>query len=180
MLLNSTSPNKGMKQTKPAQAMELRSLSLVFDGQPRVRNRHPSGGPVKQRRANGRTQICMTVEKDGVWVYGNPEALRRIAERLALLAESKPSEHYELHVKWHLGSHRAKRQGVFVLVDSEARRVHRREAFELTFMVVEPSDLRGLRRHERSGVLPKAWRKATDEPERRRPVRGSTSRRTRG
>jgi hypothetical protein len=23
-------PNKGMKQTKPAQAMELRSLSLVF------------------------------------------------------------------------------------------------------------------------------------------------------
>jgi hypothetical protein len=25
-------PNKGMKQTKPAQAMELRSLSPVFDG----------------------------------------------------------------------------------------------------------------------------------------------------
>jgi hypothetical protein len=24
-------PNKGMKQTKPAQAMELRSLSPVFD-----------------------------------------------------------------------------------------------------------------------------------------------------
>jgi hypothetical protein len=24
--------NKGMKQTKPAQAMELRSLSPVFDG----------------------------------------------------------------------------------------------------------------------------------------------------
>ena len=26
-------PNKGMKQTKPAQAMELRSLAPVFDGQ---------------------------------------------------------------------------------------------------------------------------------------------------
>ena len=26
------SPNKGMKQTKPAQAMELRSLSPVFCG----------------------------------------------------------------------------------------------------------------------------------------------------
>ena len=25
-------PNKGMKQTKPEQAMELRSLSPVFDG----------------------------------------------------------------------------------------------------------------------------------------------------
>ena len=29
-------PNKGMKQTKPAQAMELRSLSPVFDGQTEV------------------------------------------------------------------------------------------------------------------------------------------------
>ena len=27
-----TASNKGMKQTKPAQAMELRSLSPVFDG----------------------------------------------------------------------------------------------------------------------------------------------------
>jgi hypothetical protein len=27
-----TLPNKGMTQTKPAQAMELRSLSAVFDG----------------------------------------------------------------------------------------------------------------------------------------------------
>jgi hypothetical protein len=122
----------------------------------------------------------MTVEKDGVWVYGNPEAFRRIAERLALLAGSKPSEHYELHVKWHLGSHRGKRETVFVLVDSEAHRVHRREDFELTFMVVEPSDLRKLRRHERSGVLPKAWRRASDESEQKRPASRSTSRRTRG
>jgi hypothetical protein len=30
-------PNKGMKQTKPAQAMELRSLSPVFDGPNRRR-----------------------------------------------------------------------------------------------------------------------------------------------
>jgi hypothetical protein len=31
-------PNKGMKQTKPAQAMELRSLSPVFDRLERVRD----------------------------------------------------------------------------------------------------------------------------------------------
>ena len=34
-------PNKGMKQTKPAQAMELRSLSPVFDG--------PAGGAPNER-----------------------------------------------------------------------------------------------------------------------------------
>ena len=46
-----------MKQTKPAQAMELRSLSLVFDGlwrghdayggQPTHRQAHPRGGFVE-------------------------------------------------------------------------------------------------------------------------------------
>jgi hypothetical protein len=29
---STTTPNKGMKQTKPAQAMELRSLSPVLGG----------------------------------------------------------------------------------------------------------------------------------------------------
>ena len=35
--MNTEPPNKGMKQTKPAQAMELRSLSPVFDGPQEVR-----------------------------------------------------------------------------------------------------------------------------------------------
>jgi hypothetical protein len=34
-------PNKGMKQTKPAQAMELRSLSPVFGGLPRCEAARP-------------------------------------------------------------------------------------------------------------------------------------------
>ena len=45
-------PNKGMKQTKPAQAMELRSLSPVFDSylkvdddaDPRTGLRRSAGG----------------------------------------------------------------------------------------------------------------------------------------
>jgi hypothetical protein len=113
-------------------------------------------------RANGRTNVCITVEKDGVWVYGNPPAFRKMAERMARLAESDPAEHYELHLRWHLGSHRAKRQAIFVLLDSAARRVHRRQDFELTFMVAEPSDLRKLRCRERSGLLPKNWREPSE------------------
>jgi hypothetical protein len=35
--MNAGPPNKGMQLTKPAQAMELRSLSPVFDGQWRER-----------------------------------------------------------------------------------------------------------------------------------------------
>jgi hypothetical protein len=64
-----------------------------------------------------KTDVCLTVEAGGVWVYGNPEAFRRMAERMTLLARSKPAEHYELHVKWHLQSHFTKRQAVFLLLD---------------------------------------------------------------
>ncbi len=111
-----------------------------------------------KRRVRRKTDVCLTVEAGGVWVYGNPEAFRRIAERMTLLARSKPAEHYELHVKWHLQSHFTKRNAVFLLLDEPSRAVHSREDFELTFMVAEPADLRRLRRHERSGRLPRKWR----------------------
>ena len=77
----------------------------------------------KHREPN--TDICITVEKEGVWVYGNQQAFRRIAKHMAALAKSPPAEHYELHVRWDLGSHFAKRQAVFVLMDGESRRVHK-------------------------------------------------------
>jgi len=111
--------------------------------------------PAKRRR-EPTTDICITVETDGVWIYGNTQAFRRLAKHMAVLAKSAASEHYELHVKWHLGSHLTKRDAVFVLMDRDSRRVHKRKAFEVTFMVVEASDIKELRRYERSGRLPRS------------------------
>lgn len=110
-----------------------------------------------RRRREPKTDICITVEKEGVWVYGNAQAFRRIAKHMAVMARSEPAEHHELHVRWHLGSHFTKRNAVFVLMDKESRGVHKRKNFEVTFMVVEPSDLKGFRKHERSGRLPRDW-----------------------
>jgi hypothetical protein len=106
----------------------------------------------RQRKAN----ICITVERDGVWLYGDRPAFQELAKRMSRLARSEPREHHELHVRWHLGSPRAKRKNVFVLMDAPSRRAHRPD-FEVTFIVVEPSDLRRLRSRERSGTLPPDW-----------------------
>jgi hypothetical protein len=111
--------------------------------------------PTKKREPQ--TDVCITVEKEGVWIYGNSQAFRRLAKHMASLADSVPSEHHELHVKWHLGSPFAKRNAVFVLMDKDSRSVHKRRDFEVTFMVVEAQDLRRLRRQERSGQLPRKW-----------------------
>src|SRR5258706_9336886 len=96
-----------------------------------------------RRKREAKTDLCITVEKEGVWVYGNAQAFRRIAKHMAVMARSEPAEHYELHVRWHLGSHFTKRNAVFVLMDKESRAVHKRKTFEVTVMVVEPSELRG-------------------------------------
>jgi len=109
------------------------------------------------RRQAARTDICITVEKEGVWLYGNAAAFRQFASHMTRLARSAPQEHYELHVRWHLGSHSKHRNAVFVLMDEASRRIHKREDFEVTFMVVEPSDMKRFRRHERSGRLPSDW-----------------------
>jgi hypothetical protein len=108
-----------------------------------------------KRRRSSTTDICITVERDGIWIYGNTQAFRRLAKHMARLADSPPSKHYELHVRWHLGSHRTKGNDVFVLLDGDSLRAHGRRDFEVTFMVMEPSDMKALRRHERSGRLPR-------------------------
>jgi hypothetical protein len=93
-----------------------------------------------------------------VWLYGNPQAFRSLAEHMNALASSRASEHHELHVGLQLGSSFAKRKPVFVLMDGAARRVHSRRDFDVTFMVVEAADLKQLRRHQRTGRVPRAWR----------------------
>ena len=110
-------------------------------------------------RSRSRREICVTVEKEGVWIYANRDGLRALADRMAILAESDPAEHYELHLRWHLGSHGRGRNPVFVLLDDKARKAHSRTQFEVTVMAVESKDLRRLRRHEKSGRLPHDWRK---------------------
>jgi hypothetical protein len=110
-------------------------------------------------RNRPRREICVTVEEDGVWIYANRDGLRALADRMSVLAKSDPSQHYELHLRWHLGSHGKPPNPVFVLLDGKARKVHSRARFEVTVMAVEPKDRRRLRRHEKSGRLPHGWRK---------------------
>jgi hypothetical protein len=62
------------------------------------------------------------------------------------IAASKPSEHYECHVMWHLRSNTVEKPNVFVRFDKVGRGLGRRQrgarqAFELTFMQVERADL---------------------------------------
>jgi len=96
------------------------------------------------------------VGKDGVTLYGNKATFRSLAKWMTWIAASKPSEHYECHVVWHLLSNTAKKPNVFVRFDKSARGSGRRggqQAFELTFMQVEGADLdrlekKGLTREE--------------------------------
>jgi hypothetical protein len=117
---------------------------------------------VPTSRTYRRREICVTVEENGVWIYANRDGLRALADRLGALATSDPAEHYELHLRWHLGSHGTKPNSVFVLMDDKARKVHSRTGFEVTVMAVESKDLRRMRRHDKSGRLPRNWRR--DEP----------------
>ena len=110
-------------------------------------------------QSRSRREICVTVEEEGVAIYANRDGLRALLDRIAVLAESDPAEHYELHLRWHLGSHGKGPNRVFVLMDDKARKGHSGARFEITVMAVEPKDLRKLRRHEKSGRLPRTWRK---------------------
>ena len=95
-------------------------------------------------------RACVAVGKDGVTLYGNKATFRSLANWMTWIAESKPSEHYECHVVWHLLSRVAKKPNVFVRFDESSDRAEPRgrkrrgQAFELTFMQVEEADLNRL------------------------------------
>jgi hypothetical protein len=91
-------------------------------------------------------RACVAVRRDGVTLYGNRATFGSLAKWMAWIAASKPSEHYECHVVWHLLSNTAKKPNVFVRFDTSRRVSGRRQrrgpqAFELTFMQVEGADL---------------------------------------
>jgi hypothetical protein len=117
---------------------------------------------VQSIRSRPRREICVTVEEEGVWIYANRDGLKALADRIGVLAQSDPADHYELHLRWHLGSHGRHPNPVFVLVDDKVRKAQSRARFEVTVMAVEPKDLRKLRRYEKLGRLPRDWRK--EEP----------------
>lgn len=117
------------------------------------------------------TQICVTVTKEGVKLYGNRDAFRSLAEWMTRLADSPEGEYYECHVTWQLESEASffgkEQKDVWVLFDKEAAQVFRRPSpgdtgFDLDFMAVEKKDLENLRQFQATGLLPDDWNKQKD------------------
>jgi hypothetical protein len=118
------------------------------------------------------TRLCIAVGTGGVTLYGNPAALRTMAQYLLWAADADPAEHYECHVRWHLQSDACRFDGkrpldVWTLVDAglaqsippsplvpSVEAVAQQEGFEVTFMAVEESDLDVLAQHQNTGLLP--------------------------
>jgi hypothetical protein len=123
------------------------------------------------------SELCITVEPDGVHLYGNRASLRTFAAWFAWLAEAKSSEHYETHLRFFLDGF-GRRPATWVLFHEKIRRAFGTSRdFEVTVMAVEPKDLRALRRWERRGVLPPNWRKEDTQPSRTRSARPRSKRR---
>jgi hypothetical protein len=118
------------------------------------------------------TRLCIAVRKEGATLYGNPAALRSLAQHLLWIADADPAEHYECHATWELESDACRFDGerplnAWTLAEPALADIlaKLREAvvdgepaleggFEVTFMAVEGSDLDELARHQESGVLP--------------------------
>src|SRR5688572_14179631 len=99
------------------------------------------------------SRLCIAIKKDGVTLYGNPSALRSLADRLRRIADADPSEHYECHVTMELLSDECRfggRQSLNVWSLAEPHLVPHivpvngsrdLAGFEVTFMAVEERDL---------------------------------------
>jgi hypothetical protein len=121
--------------------------------------------PEKPRKTPG-VRICIALTSDGVTAYGNPAALRSLAEWVGWLAESDPKEHFECHVTMSLENDAslfegARPRNVWSLVAGNLRdafpvRTDEHPGFELTFMVATDSDLDQMAMHQESGILPDA------------------------
>ncbi len=110
-------------------------------------------------------EVCITITKRRIKLYGNKAAFRTIAKWMAWIADSKESEHFSFSVLWNLTRFPIrKRRNVFLLVDKEAMGLFGKgktlsRNFEITFLAVEKSDLKRLRQYEKSGLLPSDWEK---------------------
>lgn len=123
----------------------------------------PSTGNASPRRSTG-AALCVAVTTDGTTVYANRAAFQSLAKWMEWISKSDPSEHFELHVLWHLTNHSQSRPNAWLLFDKEMRRIFVRRAtgpdsggpFELTFMHATKKDLDGFRRRSASEPESKA------------------------
>lgn len=117
--------------------------------------------PKKQRRL----ELCITVTKSGVSLFGNPRALQSLADWLTWIASAEASEHYHFHVPWHLEKTFRKPgapKNIWFLFDRQmARTVGKPKkdeiGFEVTFMAVTKADLARLRKRQSTRLIPEDW-----------------------
>lgn len=110
------------------------------------------------------TRLCIAPRKQGITLYGNPAAMRSLAEHLLWIADADPAEHYESHASWQLQSDAclfdSKRPlDVWALIEPDltghvANGSTVSEVFDVNFMAVEESDLGEMAKHQGSGILP--------------------------
>ena len=111
------------------------------------------------------TRLCIALRKQGITLYGNPAAMRSLAEQLLWIAHADPAGHYECHASWQLQSDECLFDNkhpldVWTLAEPGlASNVTNDntvgEAFDINFMAVEEGDLDELAKHQGSGILPK-------------------------
>ena len=116
-------------------------------------------------------RLCVLLHPDEVTVCANIAGFKSLGLWIAWLAESKPTEYYHCHVLWHLESEasrfrRAKLKNVWFLRTPRAHRMKVSSAakanvvpFELTFQVVPERELDELAAAQKSGLIPKKYRK---------------------
>src|SRR5262245_11678211 len=110
-------------------------------------------------------ELYITVTKGGISLFGNPKALRSLAEWLSWIADADASERYHFHVPWHLENQFRKSgtpNNIWLLFDRGMLRAvgtpkKNEIGFELTFMAVTKADLARLRKRQSSRLMPEDW-----------------------
>jgi hypothetical protein len=111
------------------------------------------------------------LHQDEITICANPAGFKSLGLWMVWLADSKPEEYYHCHLLWHLESEAsrfkgAKPKNVWFLRNPPSHRMKvapPAEAqvvpFELTFQVVPERDLDELAAAQKSGLIPKKYRK---------------------
>jgi hypothetical protein len=110
-------------------------------------------------------ELCIAVRKGGVSLYGNPKALKTLAEWLSWIASASASERYHFHVPWHLENTFRKPttpSNIWFLFDRRMSRAVGKPkkdelGFDVQFMAVTKADLARLRKRQSSGLVPNDW-----------------------
>jgi hypothetical protein len=91
------------------------------------------------------TRIRIVHSPEGTMIYGNRAAFRTLVGWMKWLVESDPMEHYEVHLPWHLQSPLARHKRIEVFNRSKNGRLMRAPDVEVTFMVLNDRELKGMR-----------------------------------